>query len=197
MRAATLAGLALLCGCEGAGWMGPWPAATGEDIVAITPYYVPLMWLHDADRRVMGFRTRVYLVSARTGKGVFVKGPITVAMNRLRPRESGGFDREFLYEWDLDEQAAEGFRVTKTSKIGDSYGFVLRWPTEVNPMGRRIEMTFQYQRADGRVIRATPRQFIVPVPAGYPMPSERELVPERWEATSRPSPATQRGTRPP
>ena len=189
--------LALLFGCEGAGWTGFSLGSAEDDVVSVTQYYVPLMWLHDADGRVIGFRTRVYLVSGRTSKGVFGKGTIAVTMNRLRRRAAGGYDRELAYEWTLDEQATAGFRVAKQSKLGESYGFFLRWPPELDLMGRRIEIAFQYRRPDGRVIRGTPRQFLVPVPPGFPLPREEEALPERTEAQSRPSVPPAPESRPP
>ena len=197
--AAVLVGLTVLCGCEGAGWPGWTALGAADDVVAIRQFYNPLPWLRDADGRIMGMYTRVYLVSSRTAKGAFGSGPITVTTTRLRPRAEGGYDREPLHDWTFDEQAARGFRVVKTSKLGDSYGFVLRWPPDLDLMGRRIEVTFHYRRADGRMIDGPARQMWVPVPPGFPMPAERAgaPAPEPASAASRPSPATQRGTRPP
>jgi len=201
----------LVSGCEApgptgesgpSGTQGGWlealfsPSPAQDDVIAIRQFYNPLPWLRDADGRISGFYTRAYFVSARTNKGVFVRGPITVTLSRLRPRATGGYDRELVHEWTLDEEAARGFRVVKTSRLGDSYGFALQWPPEVDVMGRRVEIAFAYQRADGRVIRGVPRQLFVPVPPGFAPPRDPEPAAPTPDSATRPTPPRPAGARP-
>lgn len=176
-----LAGLVLLgvavggVGCQGFGSTNGFGATVyNDDIVAIRGFYNPLPWVRDADDRITGFCVRTYFISGRTDKGVFVPGPITAKISRLHPRLEGGYDRTLLHEWTFHEYDARTFRVQKPSIMGDSYGFVLRWPDELDVMGRTIEIVFSYRRSDGRVITGPTRQLKVLLPPGYPSPSDEE-----------------------
>ena len=170
----ALFGLLLLSfGCEAAGWRGAGGKSLNDDVVAIRQFYTPPIWLTDADGRISGFSVRTYFVSGKTNKGVFVSGTIGVTMNVLQAKPEGGFDRQRAQEWSFTGAEAAGFRVTKTSKLGDSYGFVLQWPPEADVMGRRIEIVFTYLRGDGQVVTGPSRQIPVPLSAGYPAPHER------------------------
>jgi hypothetical protein len=165
------------CGLE-AGPTYNRPAPTDDPIVAIRQFYPTRPWLRDTDDRVIGFTARAYFVSGETDRGQFVPGTISVVMNLLRPRAGGGYVRERLHEWTFDEQQARGFRITRPSILGESYGFVLRWPETLNVMGCPIEVVFYYGRTDDRIIAGPPRQLRVELPPGYTAPPEcRRLVP--------------------
>ena len=170
-------------------------ATHGNDIVAINSFYNPWPWLRDADDRIVGFRVPVYFVSGKIDKGVFVSGTIKVTINILQPSPKGGFDRQLVREWILDEQQAAGYRVRKRSIMGNYYGFVLKWPPDADVMGRRIELAFKYQRPDGRVIASPPRQLKVPLPPGFPAPRERLMTPPVQQSTSNTTPAAEPATK--
>jgi hypothetical protein len=56
--------------------------------------------------------------------------------------------------------------VLRESIGGYYYGFVLNWPEELELDGQTVEIQFGYQRSDGRVITATPREFTIQPAAG-------------------------------
>lgn len=140
---------------------------THDDIYQIVPLWVPPVWLEDPPGQAVGFKARVYFSSSSHKKAVFVSGPITVSMSRLVRRLGRGFDRHVVYEWKLDEREALGYRVTKEAIGGLSYGFMLRWPPEVDVYGKAIEIVFSYTRGDGRVVRSGPKRLLVPLPSGF------------------------------
>ncbi|MBN2446280.1 MAG: hypothetical protein JXO22_06125 [Phycisphaerae bacterium] len=133
---------------------------TRDDITQVNSFCVTPPWLRD-EGRVVGFRARAYLVSAATGRGVFVPGDILVTVHKCVADRSGVVTRVPVHEWTLDEKAAMGFRVTKRTLMGYSYGLILRWPDELNLMGEVIEITIKYRRTDGVIIPSPPKQFRV------------------------------------
>jgi hypothetical protein len=165
-----------------------------DDIVAIRQFYSTEPWIRDAEGRYTGVFVRVYLVSAETEKGAFVPGTIKAAMYALTLRPDGTYQRELMHEWSFDQQQAAGYRVRKSSVLGDSYGFVLRWPAELELMGREVQVMFSYQKEDGEVIARRGSRFRVPVPTGhaYPQTSFRAPAPSGADG-----PATQATSRPP
>ncbi len=170
---------ALATGCDTTGARGSFDyAPRNDDIVSIYNYYPQLPWIRNVDDRITGIKTRTYFQSGRTGKGTFVPGEIAVELSLVVPRREGGFDRVLLHEWRFSERAAAGFRILRESMLGDSYGFALIWPDELELMGHRIEVRFKYRRSDGRVIYGPRRQFKVPLPPGYRAPATplRELL---------------------
>jgi len=158
----------LLAGCQGPGgedWFGN--PGLRDDIVAIRQFPPPIPWLRDADNRITGLCLRTYFVSAGTDKGAFVPGTISARMCTLRGRPTGGYERTPVHEWAFDVQKAEAFRIRHQSAMGSSYGFVLRWPRELNLMGQRIEVVLCYHRMDGRVVEGPACHLLVDVPPGF------------------------------
>lgn len=123
-----------------------------DDIVTVYQFFRPDPWLKDNEGRVAGLQGRVYFVPAGLDKGVFVAGTIRALLYVRNPRPDGTYERVLVHEWSFDVKEAEGFRIVKPSKIGDSYGFVLRWEGDLKLAGREVEVRFSYVRADGRVI---------------------------------------------
>jgi len=150
-----------------------------DDIVAVYHFWHQMPWLRDSLGRVVGFKTRVYFQSAQTQKGAFVPGRIFVWLRSIEPDPQGGYRRRDLHFWELDRDAAYGFRVTRESVAGYSYGFALRWPDDLRLEGREIEVEFAYERRDGRLIRGRPHRMRVPGPA--------DIRPIRHEPATRPA----------
>lgn len=144
----------------------PTTFATHDDIFQIVAFWVPPVWLFESSRQPVGFKSRVYFMSAADRKGVFVSGPISVTISRLR-RAGRRIEREQVHEWNLNSPQALGYRITKEGQLGLSYGFMLRWPDEVDVFGSQIEIVISYTRADGRVVRSSAKRLRVPVPDGY------------------------------
>lgn len=136
-----------------------------DDVVDISQYspMVPWMWDEEAGG-VVGIKTRVYLLSAETGRGTFVSGSFTVHLDVLTPKPDGSYLRQTAHSWTFDEREAYGFRVVEPSIMGASYGLILNWPRGVVVDGRQVQLTFEYERSDGvRVMRRGSR-FRVPLP---------------------------------
>ncbi len=169
--AAGLIVAGLCAGCDTTGWHSG-PSGTRDDIVSIYQLYMRPPWLRDEEGRISGVRVRVYLVPVVSGpndepKGVFVPGIIKAMMYALTPRPDGTYERELVHEWDFTARQAAGFRLSKRSMLGDSYGFYLRWPDDVDVLGRAVVFEFSYQRRDGKVIVQRGSRLPVPAPAGY------------------------------
>lgn len=134
---------------------------TRDDVVAIHHFWKPEPWRRVEDRAV-GFTVPVYFVSAESQKGVFVSGKILIWLYELTPKPDGEFERECVHVWELDRAAALGFRVRKLSVMGYHYGFALTWPPNLDLAGKRIEVVFGYERADGQIVTGPARRFRVP-----------------------------------
>lgn len=168
--------LVLLCtaGCESFGsGGGVGTAPIKDDVAEIINYYPLLPWLHDADGRVCGLKVRTYFKSGKKEKGIFVTGPISITLNEVWREPDGRFSRKRIHDWTFSTAQADGFRIVKPAIGGDSYGFFLHWPEDLDVMGRTIEVVFYYQRSDGKFIVGRPWQRQVPLPPGFPAPRER------------------------
>jgi hypothetical protein len=171
-----LSALPLTTGCEALGSMGA-PGSTARDnVVMIRQFYAADPWIRDEEGRVTGVLARVYFAAAarddEVPKGIFVPGTIKAELYALTPRPDGVYERVLAHEWTFDEQQAQGYRVRRVSRMGCSYGLILRWPAEVNLVGREIQMQFSYQTQDAKVITQRGSRFRVPLPARAPEPSE-------------------------
>jgi hypothetical protein len=179
--------LALLTGCESLGAMGG--GAGHDNVVMIRQFYAADPWIRDEEGRVNGVLARVYFAAAAKDddvpKGIFVPGTIKAELYVLNLRPDGSNERVLAHEWAFDEQQAQGYRVRKVSRMGYSYGLILRWPPEVNVLGREIQMEFSYKTQDGKVVTQRGSRFRVPLPAGAPEPGATGSA--RKEPTTRPS----------
>lgn len=165
-----LSALPLLTGCAGLG------TAANDNVVMIRQFYAADPWIRDEEGRVAGVLARVYFAAAarddEVPKGIFVPGTIKAELYVLTLRPDGTNERVLVHEWTFDEQQAQGYRVRRTSRMGSSYGLILRWPPEVNVTGREIQMQFSYKTQAGKVITQRGSRFRVPLPAGTPEPGE-------------------------
>lgn len=165
----ALAAAVFVFGCEALAPRGAGtPAAQADgDIVEVYSYLEGDPWVRDGDGRIVALKMRAYFVSSTTGKGRFVPGLVHAQIFLTLPRKDGGYERFRLYEWEMNELETRGFRLKKPSVLGDSYGFVLRWPGQLNVMGQHVEVSISYKRGDGREIKAPTRQLTVPLPPRY------------------------------
>jgi len=144
-----------------------------DDIFQIVQFWPQMPWLQKADR-VVGFKVTVYFRSSETRLGAFVSGNILVWVYELVPAEDGRREPRLAHMWEFDQAEAMGYRITRRSIQGYYYGFPLIWPRELTLEGKQVEIQFGYERADKRVVLSEPRQFRVPVPAGYRPPPTKE-----------------------
>jgi hypothetical protein len=164
------------------------PGGLRDDVVTVYHFYRVPPWVYSPEGRVNGLLPRVYFVPAGDDKGFFVPGAIHATLHVRTRRPDGTYERTLVHEWRFDPKQAEGFRIVKRSTLGDSYGFVLRWPDELNLSGREIEIRFSYVRQDGRVIQGRPTPLPEPVPSGAPPPaSQAAPPPKRVETSTRPA----------
>jgi len=171
--AISLASCLLLLGCADGGRAGDWHnaeqianAPTESDIVRVFPVYEPTPWLvrqDDDSGEPIGIRvSSLYLISNRTGKGVFGDGLLRVVLYRITSPPGARPVRRKVKEWQFDCQQAVPWRVTKPSWMGYGYQFDLVWPADLELAGCEIALAIEYVRADGRVVRSTPKHFEVP-----------------------------------
>jgi len=172
MAATLLLGL----GCQSPGG-GAATADLRDDIVAIRQYYAAEPWIRDEEGRVTGIAARVYFVAPKTPlgdfKGVFVRGPIKASLYVLSYRPDGTYERKLAYEWTFTAQQAASFRIPQPSVMGYSYGLYLRWPPELDVMGREIQLMFSYRLPSGEEIARRGSRFRVPLPLGWSAPASR------------------------
>lgn len=150
---------------------------THDDITAVYCFYARDPWLRDNDGIVIGFKASVYFHSAATERGAFVPGKILVWLYTVERQPDGRYAREFVHGWEMDEKEAMRWRVRYERKLGNQYGFPLRWPPGIDLVNQQVEIVFGYERLDGRVIEGTPRRFRVPIPIGYRQPSSSAAQP--------------------
>lgn len=172
LGALTIALALALSGCVTTPDAAAPPGGLRDDIVAIRQFYAAEPWIRDEDGRITGLAARVYFIAPKTElgdfKGVFVRGPIRAEMYVLRYQADGTYERERVCDWTFDTYQAASFRVTQASIMGYSYGLYLRWPPDVDVMGREIQVLFSFTRPDGQVVARRGSRFRVPLPAGLP-----------------------------
>ena len=149
----------------------PTRVRTRDDIVEIYQPWPQTPWLFDEFGRAVGFRVRTYFISGTTQKGAFVPGTIIIKLSQIRRLPGGKFQRIALHTWEFSERDAMGYRIRRVSLTGYSYGFVLRWPDELDLSGKTIEIAFYYRRTNGTIVRGLPRRFKVPVTGEIPIES--------------------------
>ena len=149
----------------------PTKVETRDDIFQIVQFWPQMPWLQRADR-IAGFKVTVYFRSGETRLGAFVPGTIFVWVYGLEPSARGRRERKLAYMWELDQAEALGYRVRKRSIQGYYYGFPLRWDDQLRLEGKLVEIQFGYERRNRQLVLSEPREFYVPIPAGYVPPDE-------------------------
>jgi hypothetical protein len=133
-------------------------------VVAI---YDPFPWLFDPDDdtdKALGIRIRsLFLISAKTKKGVFGDGTVRMTLYAVQRSPESRPVREKLHEWKFDEAQAVASRVAKKTWMGYGYMFDLVWPEQINLAGQEIALGIDYIRTDGKLVRERPKYFRVMV----------------------------------
>lgn len=141
---------------------------THDDIVSVVKFWPQSPWIPDASGVPTGFSVPVYFVSAETQKGVFVKGTMHVWLYQVVRDQRGRPSRALQYEWVIPPDELVNFRVRKKSIMGYYHGLALRWPKDLDVLGKEIIIQLGYEREDGRMIRETGRNFRVPLSGEAP-----------------------------
>lgn len=134
---------------------------TQDDIYEVVHFWQQLPWLYEGNKPV-GFKVPTYFLSSQTRKGTYVSGPIFVSLFRFDRAKGPEFARQLAYRWELSPADAMPFRIAKQTLLGYGYGFMLKWPDELDVAGREIDVEISYQRGDGRTIKGSSKRLRVP-----------------------------------
>ncbi len=136
-----------------------------SDIVNVYAHYNLFPWLQfdPTDPRPQGFMiSSLFLVSARTSKGAFADGVITVKLYRVDRDEQRRQTRTLVHTWQFDPRQALPYRAVKRTVVGQGYQLHLRWPDDLDLVNREIVAIVEFTRLDGKVIRSAPKFLKVP-----------------------------------
>jgi len=141
-------------------------ARTTVDVERVLALYEKSPWLIERDADVpvaVGIRvSSLYLISSKTGKGVFGDGTIRFILQSAERVGSHTKRGAKLCEWRFDQQEAVDWRVTERSWMGNGYQFDLPWPDGVDPRDEAVALTVEFLRSDGKIVRSSPKYFRVP-----------------------------------
>ena len=142
-------------------------AGTESDIIKILAMYNKSPWLRRVDADIplpVGLRiSSLYLISQQTGKGVFGEGLLRITLHRVERQPGGSRLMEKVAQWEYTVEQAVDWRVNKQSWMGYGYQFDLRWPEDVDVRGQALALRIEFARRDGKVVRAIPKHFRVPL----------------------------------
>lgn len=152
-----------------------------DDIVRVVQFWNPVPWIYDSTNRVIGFKVPTYFISSKTEKGAFVTGTVFVWLHLVERDKQGKIVRRTVHIWQMEKDEVFLFAIRKEAIGGYYHGFILTWPTNLDLAGRDVEIEFGYQRGDGRLVMASPRDFRVPGDASSPI-EPPQLPPREPEA---------------
>jgi hypothetical protein len=136
-----------------------------SDIVQVNTHYGLFPWLQfdPANPRPQGFMvSSLFLVSGKTSKGAFADGLITVRMYRVDRDPQRQETRTLVHTWEFTPKQALPYRAVKRTVVGQGYQLHLRWPAELDLVGREIVVIVEFTRRDGRTIRSNAKFLKVP-----------------------------------
>lgn len=146
-----------------------------DDIYEVVNFWANEPWLREGGR-VVGFRVSTRFVASESNKGAFVPGRIFIWLYGYEPNFDGVVQRKLLHVWEMDRNEAMGWRITRRTRTGLAYWFLMRWPDELNLQGRRIDVEVGYERVrDKRLIMSGTKLLEVPSSAPAPAPAPRAV----------------------
>lgn len=141
-----------------------------DDVFEIASFLPTNPWLRQSGK-VVGLRVPAYFVSGTTRKGAFVPGTIFAWVYGFEAGPEGKAQRVPLQVWEYDRTAAINWRITKLTRMGYPYMFLLRWPDELQLTGRYIELELGYERnKDKTVVTSPAKRLRVPADDTAPLP---------------------------
>ena len=141
-------------------------APLARDVVAVLATYNIVPWLRFdlADPKPQGFKiSSLYLISTRTGKGVFGDGLITVRMFRIARDQSRQQRSTLMHTWEFTPAKATPYRSVRRTMIGYGYHLRLRWPEDCDVAGWEISVIVEFLRRDGKLISSDTKYLRVPL----------------------------------
>jgi len=136
-----------------------------SDIIGVRRYFQnnPFLSFDDqSDPNPEGFKVTFYAVSDATQVGAFGDGLIRFKMYVIEPGLEGEpATGRLVKTWEFDPQQAMRWRVRRRTTLGWPYFFHLNWG-DADPYGKEIRIVPEFVRADGRVIKGSPKALKVP-----------------------------------
>ncbi len=136
-----------------------------SDIVRVHTHYNLFPWLQFdlTDPRPQGFMvSALFLISGKTGKGVFADGLIAVKMYRIDRDQQRRETRTLVQTWQFTPMQALPYRAVRRTEVGEGYQLHLRWADDLELTNREIMVVVQFTRRDGKVISSGPKSFKIP-----------------------------------
>lgn len=141
-----------------------WP--TDPNVLEVHPLWDPYASFitSDAGSRVLGLRIKTLYLLGTDQKGVFGEGVLKSRMYLLqRDATMSLLEPRLIQEWEYDVQQLMPYRVTKAELLGWAYAYVpLTWPAQFDLSGREVRVVVTFERPDGRVVSARPKDFKIP-----------------------------------
>lgn len=121
--------------------------------------YTPWIW-NENHNRVVGVIIGALYLQGPNGRGVFGNGIIRPRLY-IRDRKAANPEDEWkvVKEWSFDVDEAYLFRSIKPTVQGYGYMLPLRWGEDLNLADREVRLIISFERADGMVVRSSPRDF--------------------------------------
>jgi hypothetical protein len=136
-----------------------------SNIVKVHTHYNLFPWLQFdmTDPRPQGFMiSALFLISGKTGKGVFADGLITVKMYRVDHDSQRPETRTLMQTWQFTPKQALPYRAVRRTVVGEGYQLHLRWADDLDLANREIMIVVEFTRRDGKVISSGSKFFKVP-----------------------------------
>lgn len=136
-----------------------------SNIVKVHTHYSLFPWLQFdmTDPRPQGFMiSALFLISGKTGEGVFGDGLITVKMYRVDRNPPQRETRTLVQTWQFTPKQALPYRAVRKTVVGKGYQLHLRWADDLDLANREIMIVVEFTRRDGKVISSGAKFFKVP-----------------------------------
>ena len=160
------------CNGPGGGWAASQPASRPADlgplednVIGLSCFYAPISpWIRSQDgSEVRGIVISGLYLQGPKGMGVFGNGTIKPKMLVVSYDKTGKKTYNPVKEWSYSVDQAMPWRSKKPNAYGYGYRLHLIWDdTTLDLGGQEIRMIVNFERADGRVVGPSRKDFRVP-----------------------------------